>query len=360
MKKITKLGLSALCGSLAAVSVANAGEIDVAGTAELTYTTVDGNTTGHPIGMKSNLSFTGTGELDGGQKVALTILHTDKNTWSAADITLTTNNIGTLQLSQGNGGGLGGYDDKSPTAWEEVWDTATGASPDLAKGVNSSTNINWVSPSSKGGTKLILAYAPQNDGVQVSDKSYSGNAKGKYKGMDVILDLASNRRLSGFVGYSRTAQKTADSDADHDSPDGHHEEAIIGAKFKLGPFSMGYQRSGEDLKAQAMTGLENREVDMYLNTSWGIAMNINDGLSVSYGEFSSNKIWTKQTMPTAGPGTAAFRTYTHKRKQKGHSWQAAYTIGGITMKYANTTFNNVGYAEGANKDSTLVSMGIAF
>ena len=79
MKKITRLGLSALCGSLAMASAANAGDISVTGSAEITYLTVDGNTTGHPFGMKSNLGFSGSGELDGGQKVALTIDNTDKS-----------------------------------------------------------------------------------------------------------------------------------------------------------------------------------------------------------------------------------------------------------------------------------------
>ena len=40
MKKISKIGLSALCGSLAAVSAAKAGEMTVTGNAHLTYTSL--------------------------------------------------------------------------------------------------------------------------------------------------------------------------------------------------------------------------------------------------------------------------------------------------------------------------------
>ena len=360
MKKITKLGLSALCGSLAVASAANAGEISVSGTAEMTYLTVHGNTTGHPIGMKSNLTFTGSGELDGGQKVSLGITHTDKASWSAANIALTTNNIGTFTFSNGTGADLGDYDDKAPTAWEEAWDAGQGATTDNVGGVASSTNINWKSPATTGkimgGTTLILAYTPQNSGTTNNDKTASGGAKGTGKGMDVILDLRSGKKLTGFLGYSRTQQRSRSGDSPEalTAPHGDKEEAVIGLNYKLGPFSMGYQQSAEDLKAQSDQDSAAAEVDMYLNKSWGIAMNINGGLSVSYGEATSNKIWTPML---TDPGQ---NKYTHKRKQKSKAWNAAYTIGGVTAKWANAETTNAAYTEGAAKESTLISLGIAF
>ena len=75
MKKITKIGLSALCGSLASVSAANAGTLDVTGSAEATWSNL-GGVTGNPIGMNSGLTFTGNGELDGGQTFSVAIAHT--------------------------------------------------------------------------------------------------------------------------------------------------------------------------------------------------------------------------------------------------------------------------------------------
>ena len=71
MKKITKYGLSALCGSLAAVSAAHAGDLSVAGAGTMTYTSVSNAVTGNPFGMSTNITFTGSGELDGGQTFAL-------------------------------------------------------------------------------------------------------------------------------------------------------------------------------------------------------------------------------------------------------------------------------------------------
>jgi len=357
MKKITKLGLSALCGSLAAASAVNAGEISVAGSAEMTYVTVDETVVGNPFGMKSNMTFTGTGELDGGQKVALTITHTDKNSWSASNVALTTNNIGTITFSNGSGADLGDYDDKAPTAWEEAWDAGQGATTEKVSGVAGSTNINWVTPATTGkvmgGTKLILAYSPLNNGTTNNDKTASGRGGSNLetgKGFDVILDLRSGKKLSGFLGYSRTEQD--DKKGLFHKPDNDKEEAVIGLNYKLGPFSVGYQNTVEDLKSQGDG--KSSEVDMYINRSWGIAMNINGGLSVSYGEASSNKIYT----PVLNQYGA--NKFTKKSKQRSEAWNAAYTIGGVTAKWANAETTNAAYSEGASRSSTLLSLGIAF
>jgi len=100
MNKITKIGLSALCGSLASISAANAGSLDVTGSATATYTTLGGQVTGNPIGMKTGLTFTGNGELDGGQTFKVAIAHANKNAYSSAGITLNTNSIGKFVLVQ--------------------------------------------------------------------------------------------------------------------------------------------------------------------------------------------------------------------------------------------------------------------
>ena len=62
MNKMTKLGVSALCGSLAAVSAANAGELTVTGGIDMSWLSLENDTTGNPIGMGSNLTFSGSGE----------------------------------------------------------------------------------------------------------------------------------------------------------------------------------------------------------------------------------------------------------------------------------------------------------
>jgi hypothetical protein len=56
MNKLTKVGCSALCGSLAAISAAQAGSLTVTGGADMTWISKGGDVTGNPIGMGSNTS----------------------------------------------------------------------------------------------------------------------------------------------------------------------------------------------------------------------------------------------------------------------------------------------------------------
>jgi len=155
MNKLTKIGLSALCGSLAVVSAASAGTMEVLGTATATHTNAGGDTTGNPLGMKTNLSFKGSGELDGGQTFSVLIAHDDQNAWSSANITLNTNMLGSFKISSAEGGnGIGGYDDNMPRAYEEVWDAGLSTSINLQKGVGSTMNVQYTTPSVFG--ELLL------------------------------------------------------------------------------------------------------------------------------------------------------------------------------------------------------------
>ena len=72
MNKLTKIGASALAGSLVA-SAAHAGSVSVGATWEVTMENTDGSgdatykalsNNGNPFGSKGNLSFSGSGETD--------------------------------------------------------------------------------------------------------------------------------------------------------------------------------------------------------------------------------------------------------------------------------------------------------
>jgi hypothetical protein len=57
MNKLTKIGASALCGSLAAMSAANAGDLAVTGGVDMSYTSFPKENTGNPLGIGSNITF---------------------------------------------------------------------------------------------------------------------------------------------------------------------------------------------------------------------------------------------------------------------------------------------------------------
>jgi len=347
MKKISKLGLSALCGSLAAVSAAKAGEMTVTGNAHITYTELSNATTGQPLGMKTNLSFVGNGELDGGQTFSVTIAHTDQNTFSSANITLNTNNIGTLKLSMAEGGGgIGGYDDNMPRAVEEVWDAGVATNINLQKGVGSSMNLQWESPRIAA-TTLRLAWSPDNAGTQVNDKSVGGpTASDLRQGWDALIRINPSFGAFGadlFVGYSES-EKDNSTTAVAKKHEDRHREGVGGLTLDLGPLSIGGQISGEYMPQQEV-GVN----EYYANTSYGAAFNINDNLSVSYGEIRSMVADTTDT-----------QQYTHKTEMTGESYQIAYTMGGLSLKYADTEVTNAKYTKNVKNDAQLIIMSMAF
>jgi hypothetical protein len=345
MTKINKIGLSALCGSLAFVAGAQAGEITVAGSTTATYMSKEGDVTGNPLGLNTGLTFSGAGELDGGQSFALTITHADKNAFSAASLSLTTNNFGTVSVALADGGnGIDAYDDKMPTAWEETWGTGIATGIDLISGVGASTNFGWKSPTIAGIT-LSYAYAGKNDGVQNSDKSTSGvsGASAKQEGYDVMLNInpsLGTEMLAGlnvFVGGSETTTEGSSNGKTYND----HQEGVAGVTFSIGPISAGMQRTGE-FGGQTAVGA----LDYYDNESFGVAFNINDNLSISYAELESTK------KLTGSP----------KILSVAESLQIAYTLGGAAIKFADTEVSNSAYSTAASADveGMTVAVSLAF
>jgi len=372
MNKITKIGLSALCGSLASITAANAGSLEVTGTAEMTWSGLGGQVTGNPLGMNTGLSFKGSGELDGGQTFSVLFAQTDKAAYSSSNITLNTNSLGTFILSSAEGGqGIGGYDDNMPRAWEEVWDTGIATNANFQKGVGSSTNISWTTPKFAG-TTLQVAYAPDNDGVQNNNKGTSGAASDAFgAGFDVVLDINPQFDAGGFnlfVGGSTTeVAKERGSALQNLTND--HEEAVVGLEISLGPLQVGGQISGERLSTQSYNA-----TNYYGNSSWGVAFNVNDDLSISYSEARHLQTKTKK----AGSGLAAGGDggisttgtvknivrgdYSPKSWMRGDSIQIAYTIGGVGLKYARTSYDNTAFNfdKKVARESQVVAVSLAF
>ena len=346
MNKLTKVGLSALCGSLASISSANAGEMNITGTAQATYTSVGHSVTGNPIGLNSALTFTGSGELDNGSTFKLTLTGADQAGYSVGSLVLTTPSLGVIGISQASGGqGIGGYDDKLPTAWEESWGAGISGSIDLAKGVGSSMNVQYSTPTVFG-TTLKIAHAPANTGGLVNDKSVSGD-KGSYKqnGWDAVLDInAMGQNI--FLGVSESERDSASASGTNADPRDNHQEGVAGAIFSIGPLKIGAQATaeytGETQVGSAVFG--------YKNVGWGAAFNVNDNLSVSYATMESKKGYVG-----ASEGNESVKMIVE-------SYQIAYTMGGATLKWAETEVANSGYttATTSQVDGTTIALSLAF
>jgi len=336
MNKLTKIGVSALCGSLAAVSAANAGSMSVAGGATMTYTQVEGNVTGNPLGMASGLTFTGSGELDSGVAVTLTITHGDKNTWSGASIAADVPGLGKFSFDQGGGTGLDRIDDMMPTAWEESYDTGTGAGTATVVGAGGSTDIEWALSADllPAGMKTYISWAPRPDGTSPNDKTSGGDLAGGSKikghGWDMVVDydnpLGLVEGLNLFGGYSWIDQV---SDA--------RESYGWGAKYAVGGLTVGYQATTDSNPAADSI------IDAYDNQAYGVSFNINDNLSVSYGAH-------KSTQEKNGLANVDLET---------KSAQIAYTLGGAAIKIAETDVENKAYGA-SDINGTLIGVTLAF
>jgi len=352
MNKLTKVGLSALCGSLAAASAANAGDLAVTGGATATYVSNEGTATGNPIGLSSGILFTGTGELDNGTTFTLTLSQTDQSAYSVGSITLVTPSMGQFKISQATGGvGIDVKDDAMPTAWEETDGAGLTIGHDKISGVGASMSWEYKTPSIAGST-LSFAYSPKNDGVLVNDKASSGGTTVKQEGWDLLLDI--NSANAGifpnvFAGYSITQQD------DHSKALGttseamdNYEEVVIGANFVIGPLKLGAQASGE------YTGNRQTASDVagYKNIAYGVSFNVSDDLSISYGYHESKKGFVSSD---TGSGPTQI-------KSDVESIQLAYTMGGASIKIAQTDVEDAQYVSGTanDREGTTVALSLAF
>ena len=147
MNKLTKIGASALCGSLAANSSANACDLSVTGGVDMSWMGKEKDTVGNPIGIGSNLTFKGSGELDNGWAVDLTIANLNGNAYSSTAVALDMGALCKLNFNSGDSGnGIDAFDDKMPTAWEEPWGAGLGTNVKLVSGVGPYHNVQYTTP----------------------------------------------------------------------------------------------------------------------------------------------------------------------------------------------------------------------
>lgn len=333
MNKLTKLGVSALCGSLAAVSSANAGELAVTGGVDMSWLSLDG-VTGNPLGIGSNISFTGSGELDNGWGVALGIALNNKNTYSNTNVTVTVPALGALRFSHGvTGAGIDRMDDSTPNVWEEAYATGLSTGINTVSGVSGSQNIEYTPSMLPEGLTARLAWTPDADGAGIADKSSSGDSGNKGSGYDLTLtatDAVSG--MSGLTVYGGLSKVEQDDTVA--TIDGNIEEKTMGVTYAMGAFTLGYQISKED------NGISSGAQE-YENDAYGITFAVNDDLSIGYNNYESKQ--TNTTNVTA----------------KASSIQVAYTMGGASIRLARADVDNAKYQTTADADTDAMTLSVS-
>jgi len=350
MNKLTKVGCSALCGSLAAISAANAGEMTVTGGADMTWISYGAQTTGNPLGIGSNTNVKGSGELDNGWTFDVTIANANLQAFSNANITLSMGGLGKLNFNQGNSGnGIAAFDDKMPTAWEESWGNGLSTGIRLPLGSGNSQNIMYTTPTILGVT-LTATHAPDYGTQNTADKSTATSEDVLGSSSDATININPSfgtEILSSLNIFAGAAQvKTVDTDSSHDD----RYEGVMGVTYDIGPLSLGYQWSGDYTGVDdGDLGTATNEYNFYKAKAFGVAFNVNDDLSISYGEWEAQKAGYSSTATNQIMGRIEVS-----------SLQAAYTMGGASVRIASTEADNVSWSYGDNRSATVLSLGLAF
>ena len=337
MKKLTKIGVSALAGSLVAAS-ASAGDLSVSGTWELTYKSDDKANVANPFGTKSAIAFSGSGDVDGLGTASFMAVMEDNNTDMASNmISLDMGDMGTFGFDQEVGAyGAGTIDDKSPTAWEESWHNTANSSAQLIHSGGSNGVLGYTN--AIAGFNLSVEYAPALTTARNGDGSTGGDDTSLANGSNINFAITNNSLVDGLDFGFGAGQSEYDDSQVVGNEDG---SSVVGyANYTMGPATVGVTLSESNNVRSDNANVGAREVEAY-----GIAFAINENLSVSYNEHNT-------TFKKNGSNADV--------EQEAKGIAIAYTMGGAKLAIQNNSMDNVGGTANSNDEITEVSLSLAF
>ena len=354
MNNLKKLGLSALAGSLVAVS-AQAGEMAVSGSANVTYKTGAGNTS-KAIGTDKDVTFSGSGELDNGWSFAVGTLMTDGFDVSSSYTSLTMGSMGTITFGSHTGGASYMYDEETPQVYEQTSDAQQNSANIVGNQLDSNAFM-YAAPAMEiaGATvNMQIEYSPHANDATNNDGSAGSYTEGTGNGYGAGITVAYDALKVGV--YAAEIENTTP-DAGDDQRDSF--EGVWYAKYSMGPVSIGYSESylengtaDTNNTAEAATAAKTvrTATGIFESNSISIAFNVNDNLSVSYTE-------TSDTYDAQSDKATNILDV----DQETEALQVAYSMGGMSIKAYNMETTNPGYDnDAASRSITEIALGLAF
>ena len=329
MNNLKKIGLSALAGSLVAIS-ANAAELSVSGSVEVTYTdtggTVGNEVTGNSFGAKSDMAFTGSGDVGFGT-VTMKRALTDAGAITTSYQTLDMGDMGTFSFDSTAGQlvGIAANDDLMPTAYEEVW---TGVSGSGIAGVGSTNVIGYTN--TFAGVSISAGYTNGEGATQTGESAASGaGAHGSTR--DIYLSM------SPIDGLTIGAGQSVNSATDTSTTSTDTTESVAQVVYTMGPVSAGYRMAeSEDGTASAAS---------HSITAWSVAFNVNENFAISYGEQENEQ-------NAIGAVVAVTEDVT--------GLSAAYTMGAASVRVNHSESSNDNFVTGTDDETTEISLALSF
>lgn len=337
MNNLKKLGVSALAGSLAAVS-AHAVEVTVTGSAQATYVSATGDQGygqqhGKGYAADTSIDFNASGELENGWTVSSFNGLSEDGTISSAQLTVGMGSLGTFRISDKYGNASGGIDDTvTGLVYEEAWDGTGHSAKGQTFGTSTSSgSITYTSPAlDLGGVSMTLAldYDPSADVSEGGHGAATTKSAGLGSGEAVVL-TGSMGGLSFGLG-SETINST-NTVADRNNATGY-------VKYAMGPITIGYQEHEVSISEAA-------DAPSYNSEYMGIAFAVNDQLSIGYAEVDE----TKNAISDSTAVSADIETLT-----------IAYSMGGMTMTINQASSGNADFVANADHDETEIGVSFAF
>ena len=322
MNTFKKVGLTALGTSLIATS-AFAADLAVTGGASITFAGTEGNATGNGFSMNDEITFSGSGELDNGWTVAVS-MQLDNNaedasaesTFDNRSITIGMGDMGTLSfVGHGGSAAMGNVDDMVPAVYGEAWDILGANDKGAASSgaIASATDDNtWMYSNSSlmDGVTVSLSYVPASSNEVESSTDWAV----AYTGIDGLT-----------LGFAQGENNAGASST-------HLDLTTAYAIYAYGPVTVGYQVSESDGTTTALS-------DDF--TAMGITYAVTEDLSIGYNA----------------------TVYDHGDQavdEEAHSIGFSYTSGGMTISGAMAEEENLGGSTAANNDLKGYEIAVSF
>jgi outer membrane protein OmpU len=204
-------------------------------------------------------------------------------------------------------------------------------------------NIEWTASADMlpEGAHFGIAFAPgAASGATANDKGVGGDSAGVGSGYDITVGSTGLMDgLNVFAGMSTIEQPSGASAGS--STDGDRTQYVAGATFAVGAVTMGYQFSRDNTQSNQAAATSH-----YDNDAFGISFAVNDDLSISYGQHTSDRV----------------RTDASSVELEAQSLQLSYTMGGMSIKFAESSVDNASYTSGtsADWDGRTIALTLAF
>jgi outer membrane protein OmpU len=295
MTNLKKIGLTALAGTLAATTFAQAGELSVSGTARMEYqsTTTEtqalGDASTDAFSQNHTLSFTGSGEMDSGHTVSY-MQALAAGTITSGNVKLDMGDMGVVSAASHSAAGISTIQDMVPNGGEEPWD-------DLGTDVHGRPQDGVAQP--HAGTRI--GYTTTAGGATITA---AANYEFAAPTTSIAIQLPNLVEGLNIGGGLATDQEGEDTENDMET---------VFLTYTMGSISVGAQSTSVDHQ----TASSDIQRDAY-----GISFAVNENFSIGY-----------------GVSDVEYDALANDEESRGFG--ASYTVGGMKIGFINNKKYNL-------------------